>query len=80
MTETTDWEGVVGSSEHRTTGKRAWCHDDKVWCYPGLFCPCCFHASPNWTFCPRCDGEGFVKASSVDQTSKPAPVRWASEK
>ena len=62
-----NWEGVSGALEHRTTGGRAWCLDDRTWCYPSALCPCCFHASPDWKTCPRCGGEGSVLAASVEK-------------
>ncbi len=88
------WDGVSGATEHRTTGGRAWCHDDSMWCYPKMFCPCCFTASPDWEYCPTCNGEGFVAVSgAVEQLEDerkadfslldidpPPDVVWASEK
>lgn len=37
------FEGHEGREcgEHRTTGGRAWCHDDSEWCYPGQPCRGC---------------------------------------
>jgi hypothetical protein len=43
------WHGVPegDTDNHRTVGKhRAWCHNDKTWCYPHQdgWCPCCLEA------------------------------------
>ena len=57
-----NWEGVDGALEHRTLGERAWCLDDRTYCYPTAFCPCCFQASSDWKPCPTCGGVGFDAA------------------
>ena len=43
----TDWDGVEGASEHRTTGLRAWCFQDSEWCAANeeSWCPCCNEAA-----------------------------------
>lgn len=50
MTDRPNWEGLPGSTEHRTVGPvRAWCYQDAEWCYPdyegegdhSMLCPCC---------------------------------------
>lgn len=40
---TDNFLGFAGSTgEHRTVGPhRAWCHDDREWCYPSAPCPSC---------------------------------------
>jgi hypothetical protein len=55
-----DWEGVKGAAEHRTTGSRAWCHQDREWCYPTGLCRCCMEADDRHMLCPTCDGEGYI--------------------
>jgi hypothetical protein len=71
VTETkTYWEGVKGSSEHRTVGShRAWCHQDSTWCYPSSLCGCCYAVSLAHEVCPTCEGEGYVlKGQDEDQS------------
>lgn len=42
MSDEPNWEGLVGSTEHRTVGPvRAWCFQDAEWCYENALCPCC---------------------------------------
>jgi len=41
------WEGKPKASEHRTLGDRAWCFQDKEYCYPNSLCPCC-HEADGW--------------------------------
>lgn len=68
-----NWEGVEGASEHRTVGEhRAWCHEDREWCYPDdtLHCQCCFRASPKHDICPRCDGEGHIKLEDYTEEER----------
>lgn len=37
-----NWEGAPdATSEHRTTGGRAWCFNDSEWCSPASWCQCC---------------------------------------
>jgi hypothetical protein len=41
-----NWTGVEGSTEHRTVGShRAWCYQDNEWCYPNIWCDCCYEAA-----------------------------------
>ena len=39
-----NWEGQPKATEHRTVGQRAWCYQDKTWCYPTSNCDCCLEA------------------------------------
>lgn len=38
-----NWEGLPAATEHRTVGGRAWCYQDREWCYPesDMHCRCC---------------------------------------
>lgn len=60
------WGGVAAASEHRTTGQRAWCFQDRTWCYPSVYCPCCLEASEDYEICSACDGEGYVRLVPAD--------------
>jgi len=62
---TTPWEGVKGSTEHRSTGQRARCFQDNEWCYENILCPCCMEASDNYTVCETCEGTGYVPKAPV---------------
>ena len=59
-----NWEGVEGVDEdtHRTTGDRAWCFTESMWCYEHIPCQCCMEASPDWEVCGACAGEGYTHA------------------
>lgn len=64
MTPEESWEGVPegeGEATHRTTGNRAWCLDESMWCYDHIPCQCCMEASPLYVVCGACAGEGYVR-------------------
>ena len=42
-----NWEGQPEATEHRTLGQRAWCYQDKTYCYPSVNCDCC-HVAKGW--------------------------------
>lgn len=55
-----DWAGKPDStSEHRTTGRRAYCLQCNEWCYPELLCDCCDHI-----------GKILVAASDLEEWSR----------
>ena len=57
-----NWEGVTGATEHRTTGVRAWCYQDSEWCYEDAQCACCHIAQehvPVWL--PKKDSPEYVE-------------------
>ncbi len=66
-----NWEGVQPDAEerpHRTTGNRAWCLNDSMWCYEHIPCQCCMEVGDDWEVCGACAGEGYViKGNTNDQ-------------
>lgn len=75
-----NWDGVKGATEHRTTGTRAWCHQDSTWCYPHALCQCCYHADEQHEVCPTCEGEGYIRVVQSAPMSKEAQIRAIIEK
>ena len=75
-----EWNGVAGSTEHRTTTYRAWCFQDACWCTPDAWCECCHVAASHWqVWLPDKNSDEYVQLAleihqKIDIASDRGPV------